>query len=76
MLECVAHLATIYDHSNLKILSHQQMLQRLQIASAQIKAGITSKKLVTEIRQIIYSLHREKEITKKVYNNRMNSIML
>ena len=76
MLECVAHLATVYDHSNLKILSPQQMLQRLPIASAQIKAGITSKKLVTEIRQIIYSLHREKEITKKVYNNRMNSIML
>ena len=76
MLECVAHLATIYDHSNPKILSPQQLLQRLQIASAQIKAGITSKKLVTEIRQIIYSLHREKEITKKVYNNRMNSIML
>ena len=76
MLECVAHLATVYDHSNLKILSPQQMLQRLPIASAQIKAGITSKKLVTEIRQNIYSLHREKEITKKVYNNRMNSIML
>ena len=75
MLECVAHLATVYDHSNLKILSPQQMLQRLPIASAQIKAGITSKKLVTEIRQNIYSLHREKEITKKVYNNRMNSIM-
>ena len=52
------------------------MLQRLPIASAQIKAGNTSTKLVTEIRQIIYSLHREKEITKKVYNDRMNSIKL
>ena len=76
MLECVAHLAKVSDHSNVKILSPHQMLQRLPIASAQIKAGNTSTKLVTEIRQIIYSLHREKEITKKVYNDRMNSIKL
>ena len=42
------------------------MLQRLRIALAQVKAGNTSKNLLNEIRQIIYSLHREKEITKKV----------
>ena len=43
MLECVAHLAKVSDHSNVKILSPHQMLQRLPIASAQIKAGNTSK---------------------------------
>ena len=47
------------------------MLQRLQI-----KAGNTSENLLNEIRQIIYSLYRAKEITKKVYNNIMNSIKL
>ena len=50
------------------------MLQRLPIALAQVKAGNTSENLINEIRQIIYSLHRSKEITKKVYNTIMNSI--
>ena len=50
------------------------MLQRLPIALAQVKAGNTSENLLNEIRQIIYSLHRSKEITKKVYNTIMNSI--
>ena len=50
------------------------MLQRLPIALTQIKAGNTSEKLLNEIRQIIYSLNREKEITTKVYKNLINSI--
>ena len=50
------------------------MLQRLPIALAQLKAGNTSENLLNEIRQIIYSLHRSKEITEKVYNTIMNSI--
>ena len=41
------------------------MLQRLPIALAQVKAGNTSENLLNEIRQIIYSLYRTKEITKK-----------
>ena len=52
------------------------MLQRLPIALAQVKAGNTSENLLNEIRQIIYSLDREREISKKVYNNIMNSIKL
>ena len=47
-----------------------------QIALAQLKAGNTSENLLTEIRQIIYSLYRAKEITKKLHNNVMNSIKL
>ena len=60
----------------LKILRSKQILQRLSIALAQVKAGNTSENLLNEIRQIIYSLYQEKEITKKVYNNIMNSIKL
>ena len=50
------------------------MLRKLSIALAHIKAGNTSENLLNEICQIIYSLYRMKEITKKVYNNIMNSI--
>ena len=52
------------------------MLQRIPTALAQLKAGNTSENLLNETRKIIYSLYREKEITKKVYNNIMNSIKL
>ena len=41
------------------------MLQRLPIALAQVKAGNTSENLLNESRQIIYSLDREREISKK-----------
>ena len=58
----------------MRILTPKQMLQRLPIAPAQVKADNTSKNLFNEIRQIIYYLYRAKEITKKVYNNTMNSI--
>ena len=50
------------------------MLQRLLLALSQLKAGNTSENLLNEIRQIIYSLYKAREITKKVYNNVMNSI--
>ena len=58
----------------LKILTPKQMLQRLPIALAEVKADNTSEKLLNEIREIIHSLYREKEIAKKVYNSIMNSI--
>ena len=51
--------------TGLKILTPKQMLQRLPIALAQVKAGNNSEKLLNEIRQIIYSLYQSKEITKK-----------
>ena len=52
------------------------MLQRLPIALAQVKAGNTSENVLNKIRQIIYSLYRANEITKKVYNNIINLIKL
>ena len=60
----------------LKILTARQMLQRLPIALKQVKAGDTSKTLLSKIRQIMHFLYRAKVITKKVYNNIMNSIKL
>ena len=44
----------------IKILTPKQILQRLPIALAQVKVGNTSKNLINEIRQIIYSLYRAK----------------
>ena len=50
------------------------MLQRLPIALPEVKAGNNSENLLNEIRQIVYSLHQSKWITKKVYNNIVKSI--
>ena len=52
------------------------MLQRLPIALARVKADNNSKSLLSEIRQIVYSLYQPKIITKKVYNNIIKSIQL
>ena len=60
----------------IKILTPRQILQRLPITFAQVKVGNTSENLLNEIRHTIHSLYREKEITKKVYNDIMNSIKL
>ena len=62
------------EGKGLKILTPNQMLKRFPIALAQVKAGNNSESLLNEIRQIVYSLYQSKEITKKVYNNIINSI--
>ena len=62
------------EGKGLKILTPNQMLKILPIALAQVKADNNSESLLNEIRQIVYSLYRSKEITKKVYNNIINSI--
>ena len=56
--------------ARLKILTPKQMLQRLPIALAQVKAGNNSESLLNEIRQIFYSRYQSKSlITKQVYVN-------
>ena len=75
-IEDIGFLDKISDHSNLKTLTPKQMLQRLQIALARVRAGNTSKNLLNEIIKILYSLYQAKEITKKVYNNIMNSVKI
>ena len=56
-----------------KILTPNQML-RLPITLAQLKAENNSERLKNEIRQLLYSLYRSKNITKQVYNNLINYI--
>ena len=51
--------------TGLEILTPKQMLQRLPIALAQVKAGSNSESLLNEIRQVVYSLYQPKQITKK-----------
>ena len=46
------------ERHGLKTLTPEQMLSRLPISSAQLKAGNNSQKLKNEIRQLFYSLHR------------------
>ena len=58
----------------LKILTPKQMIQRLPIALAQVKAGNNSENLLNEIHQIIYSFYQSKEITKKVCNKLIKSL--
>ena len=58
----------------LKMLTPNQMLSRLPIALAQLKAGNNSQKLINEIRQLLYSLYRSKKLTKTIYNHLINTI--
>ena len=58
----------------LKILTLDQMLSRLPITLAQLKAGNNSEKLKNEIRQLLYSLRRSKKLTKTICNHLINTI--
>ena len=58
----------------LKILTPDQMLSRLPITLAQLKAGNNSQKLINEIRQLLYSLYHSKKLTKTIYNHLINAI--
>ena len=60
----------------LKVLTPKQMVQRLLIALAQVRAGNNSENLLNEIKQIFYSLYQSKGITKNVYYNIIKSIKL
>ena len=51
----------------LKILTPDQMPNRLPISSAQLNAVNNSEKLKNEIRKLLYSLYRSKKLTKNIY---------
>ena len=57
------------EGQGIKILTPSQTLSRLPISLAQLQAGNNSEKLKNEIRQLLYSLYRSKNMTKQVYNN-------
>ena len=50
----------------LQILTPNQMISRLPITLAELKAGNNSEKLKNEIRQILYSLYRSKKLKKQL----------
>ena len=56
----------------LKILTPHQMLSRLSITLAQLKAVNNSEKLKNETRQLLYSLHRSKKLTRQLYKSLIN----
>ena len=62
------------EGKGLKILTPDQMLSRLPITLAQLKAGNNSQKLINEIRQLLYSLYGSKKLTKTIYNNLIDII--
>ena len=55
------------DGKGLKVLTPDQMLTRLPITLAQLKAKNNSEKLINEIRQVLHSLYRSKRLTKQIY---------
>ena len=59
--------------TGVKILTPKQLLQRLPMALAQV---VPAENLLNYIRQIVYSLYKSKEITKRVYNNIIKPIWL
>ena len=59
---------------DLNILTPSQMLSRLPISLAQLKAGNNSEKLKNEIRQLLYSLYRSKKLTRNIYKSLIDII--
>ena len=62
------------QRGGLKILTPNEMLSRLPISLAQLKAGNNSEKLKNEIRQLLYSLYRSKKLTKQLYKSLVDII--
>ena len=58
----------------LKTLTPDQMLHRIPVTLAQLKAGNNSQKLINEVRQLLCSLYRSKKLTKTIYNHLINAI--
>ena len=64
LVENIIEINRQQQGQGLKILTPSQMLGRLPISLAQLKAGNNSEKPKNQIRQLLYSLYRSKELTK------------
>ena len=62
------------QEKRLKILTPNQMLNRLPITLAQLNAGNNSEKLKNEIGQLLHSLYRSKKFTKQIYKSLIDII--
>ena len=58
----------------LKNLTPDQMLSRLPITLAELKAGNNSEKLKNEIKQLLYSVYRSNKIIKRLYKSLIDII--
>ena len=63
-----------FQQKGLKISTAKQVIQRLTITLAQVKAGNTSENVLNEIRQIIYFLYQAKDVTKKENKLKMSGL--
>ena len=59
----------LQKEQGLKILTPSQMLSRLPISLAQLKAGNN-----TEIRELLYSLYQSKKLIKNIYKSLIDII--
>ena len=65
----------IWKQQGLRLkITPNQILSRLPISLAQLKAGNNSEKLKNEIRQLLYSLYRSKKLTKQIYKSLIDTI--
>ena len=62
------------EGKDLKILTPNQMLRRLPITVARLKAGNNYQKLKNEMKKLLYSLYCSKNMTKQVYNTLIKNI--
>ena len=78
MVDIVEKILELNDQNQegkgLKILTPDQTLSGLPISLAQLKVGNDSEKLKNEIIQLLYSLYRSKKLSKRIYNNLINTI--
>ena len=74
MSESESEESTEQRGQEIKILTPNQILSRLPISLAQLKAGNNSEKLRNEIRQLLYSLCRSKKLTKNIYKSLIDII--
>ena len=73
-LECEEDAEKRHKGHGLKIMTPSQLITRLPILLAQTQTGNNRQRLNNEIRQIIYSLYRSKNLSKTAYNHLINSI--
>ena len=72
--EIVKFNEQIQQGQELKIRTQDQMLSRLPIFLAQLKAENNSEKRKNEIRQLLYSLYRSNRLTKNIYKSLIDII--
>ena len=62
------------EGKGLKILTPDQMLSKLPISLAQLKAGNNLENLRNEIRRLLYSFYESKKLSKTIFNNLIKTI--